>query len=238
MDEPLQEHVRRLRLERAALRLKFPEQTVTEIALDAGYESHEAFTRAFHAMFGMPPSQFRASHEYPAAPSGVHFNNTASYHAPQYGMPAVELKSFPPQRMVFLRHRGPYAEVGSTWGRLAMWAGQRGLFGPAARFIGIAWDDPQITPADKLRYDAAITIDRPVTAEGDIGVGEIAGGEYATVTHQGPYEELGRAYQAIMGAWLPASGRDLRDVPCFELYVNTPQTTAPKDLLTVLHIPV
>jgi AraC family transcriptional regulator len=237
--EPVQEHVRRLRLERAALRLKLHDQSVTGIAFDAGYESHEAFTRAFHAMFGLPPSQFRAAHEVPASPSGVHFNDTAGYRPPGHGAPpAVELRALPPQRAVFLRHRGPYDQVGATWSRLASWAGMRGLFGPAARFLGISWDDPQITPPEKLRYDAAITVDRPVAPEGEIGVTEIAGGEYATLLHRGPYDRLGETYQALFGTWLPQSGRELRDVPCIELYLNSPQNALPEELLTVVHVPL
>src|ERR1035438_7696056 len=75
--EPVQEHVRRLRLERAAHRLKLQDEAVTSVALDAGYESHEAFTRAFHNMFGMSPTQFRAAHQSaPDSPSGVHYSST------------------------------------------------------------------------------------------------------------------------------------------------------------------
>ena len=55
--ETVAEHVRRLRLERAAMRLKHTDQPVTRIAFDAGYEAHEAFTRAFGAMFGVAPSR-------------------------------------------------------------------------------------------------------------------------------------------------------------------------------------
>lgn len=238
--EPVQEHVRRLRLERAAIRLKLQEQQVTNIAFDAGYDSHEAFTRAFHTMFGMSPSQFRAAHrEPPDSPSGVHYDDTSGYHPPDYGdPPPVEVKTLPPQRVVFLRHKGSYDQVGATWGRLAAWAGPRGLFGHSARFIGISWDDPQITPVDKLRYDAAITVSALVQPEGEMGVTEIAGGEYATLTHKGPYEVLGHTYQLLLGGWLPSSGRELRDCPCFEVYLNSPQNTRPDELITVIHVPV
>jgi AraC family transcriptional regulator len=238
--EPVQEHVRRLRLERAAHRLKLHDQAVTSVALDAGYESHEAFTRAFHTMFGMSPSQFRAAHQgAPDSPSGVHYDDASGYHPPDYGAPPpVEIKTLPPQRVVFLRHTGPYDQVGATWGKLAAWAGPRGLFGPATKFIGVSYDDPQITPPEKLRYDAAMTVSRPVQPEGEFGVMEIAGGEYATLMHKGPYETLGRAYQTLLGAWLPQSGRELRDVPCFEVYLNSPQTTRPEELLTLIHVPV
>jgi AraC family transcriptional regulator len=222
--EGVHEYVRRLRLERAAQRLKLQEQPVTQIAFEAGYESHEAFTRAFHAMFGKSPSEFRE-------PRG--------YQPPDYGAPPpVELKTLAPQTVVFLRHVGPYQQVGATWGRLAMWAGMRGLIGPASRFLGISWDDPEITPPDRLRYDAAITLAGPIQPEGEFGVTELAGGEYATLLHKGPYENLSATYRLIFGAWLPLSGRELRDVPCFELYLNSPQNARPEDLLTVIHVPI
>ena len=238
--EPVQEHVRRLRLERAAQRLKLHDEAVTGVALDAGYESHEAFTRAFHAMFGMSPSQFRAAHQdAPDSPSGVHYDDASGYHPPDYGAPPpVEIKTLPPQRVVYLRHTGPYDQVGATWGKLSAWAGRRGLFGSSTRMIGVSYDDPQITPPEKLRYDAALTVDRPVQPEGQFGVMDLAGGEYATLLHKGPYETIGRSYQALLGGWLPQSGRELRDAPCFEVYLNSPQNTRPEELLTLIHAPV
>src|SRR5881628_348072 len=63
--ESVWEHVRRLRLERAAQQLRTRRESVTEIAFDAGYETLESFSRAFRAAFGTPPSTFRRNHRLP-----------------------------------------------------------------------------------------------------------------------------------------------------------------------------
>lgn len=73
--EPPATFRRRILLERAAYRLLNTEGDVLEIALDAGYGSHEAFTRAFQRAYGLAPSVWRRD---PSpfelhAPSGVHF---------------------------------------------------------------------------------------------------------------------------------------------------------------------
>src|SRR5262245_3493728 len=47
LGESVMEHVRRLRLERAARKLRAGDARILDLALEAGYESHEAFTRAF-----------------------------------------------------------------------------------------------------------------------------------------------------------------------------------------------
>jgi AraC family transcriptional regulator len=61
-ETPLEMH-RRLRLERAASQLLGSSATVTTIAFNAGYETHEAFTRAFRHAYAAPPSAFRQSAE-------------------------------------------------------------------------------------------------------------------------------------------------------------------------------
>jgi len=52
-------YVRRVRLKRAALKLRMGAVDITEVALCAGYDTHAAFTRAFKQQYGLSPSQFR-----------------------------------------------------------------------------------------------------------------------------------------------------------------------------------
>jgi AraC family transcriptional regulator len=234
--ETIKQYVRRLRLERAARDLKRLDDPVTQIALQSRFETHESFTRAFVDMFGLSPSAYRTTHKHvPDADSG----DVPGYRPPVYeDVPPVEVKELPPMRLVFLRHVGPYSQVGATWGRLMTWAGVRGLLGPNMKLLGIVYDDPDVTPPDKVRYEAAVTVSSQVQPEGEFGVMEFAGGRYVVVEHKGLYEELGKTYQRIYGGWLPKSGYQLRDVPAFEQYLNSPRNTKPEDLATLIHVPL
>ena len=75
---------RRILLERAAYRLITTEQDVLEIALEAGYASHEAFTRAFGRAYGESPSRWRRkpTRFQIDAPSKVHFNPPGGLRVP------------------------------------------------------------------------------------------------------------------------------------------------------------
>ena len=75
---------RRVLLERAAYRLIATRRGILDVAIEAGYSSHEAFTRAFARAFGMPPERWR---RHPTrfqieAPSGVHFPPPTSLRLP------------------------------------------------------------------------------------------------------------------------------------------------------------
>src|SRR5260370_18379938 len=98
--------------------------------------------------------------------------------------------------LLFRRHVGPYNQVGATWTRLMTWSGMRGLLGPNMKLLGIVYDDPDVTPPDKVRYEA-VTVSGEVQPEGEFGVMEFPAGSYGGAAHKGPYEELGKASQRI-----------------------------------------
>ena len=75
---------RRILLERAAYRLIATDHDVLDVALEAGYSSHEAFTRAFARAYGESPSRWRRN---PTrfqidAPAAVHFHPPGGLHLP------------------------------------------------------------------------------------------------------------------------------------------------------------
>jgi AraC family transcriptional regulator len=244
--ESLASHIRRIRLERAAGRLRFTDHPITDIAFEAGYETHEAFTRAFRSMSGLSPSEYRNQRraiQTPHASMRVHY--TADVPPGDFepldsggSTMKAEIKHMAPKRVAFMRHVGPYDQVGPTWDAFVTRMGAQGHLQPGIEMIGFCHDDPDVTPADKVRYDACITVGPGFEPEGEIGVQEIPGGDYAVTTHRGPYERLGETYAHLCGQWIPRQGRIVRSKPCYQLYLNDPDDTPPEELLTDIYMPL
>lgn len=254
LGETIMDHLRRIRLERAYASLAQTRDPVTDVGLAAGYDSLEAFSRVFRKTFGFSPTECRKmgwTKIYPEAASGVHYNPGEIVefflNATGEAVMNVRIETLPKIRIASVRQTGPYMESAErAWGMLCGWAGPKGLFTPKTLMIGISHDDPQATPPEEIRYDAAIalvsdvSLESPLelTVEPPVVLGSLPGGEYAIFTHQGPYTGLEETYKIIMSQWVPTCQREFRDTPWFEIYRNDPATTPPDQLLTDIHIPL
>jgi AraC family transcriptional regulator len=253
-ETPLELH-RRLRLERAAFRLLEDETAVTTIALDAGYDTHEAFTRAFRARYACSPSVFRLNGREPcagrerafqieiAARSGIHFS-------PQRAKPLivhflrgeetmkVDKKQMPAMRLATVHHVGAYHRISEAFARLGEIAGRSGRFDAKPTMLALYHDDPESTPDAALHSDAALVIAEGARLPEGLVEQRIPAGRYACTTHVGPYEQLGDVWARFMGHWLPESGERMGPGTSFEIYVNNPMEVPKEQLITELYIPL
>ena len=228
--EPVADTVRRLRLHRAASELIRSTETIAGIAQRAGYGSAAAFDRAFRAAHGIAPGAYRKQGR---------LHPLGAISTPQENpMPDVMIRNFAPLSVAALRHTGPYHEIGSSFERLYTWAMARRLVGPPTRWFGIYYDDPKSVAVDQLRSDAAISIPPETPLDGEMQLTEIKGGRIAVLTHKGPYAELESVYRWLYGQWLPNSGEEADDRPCFEEYLNNPRALPPQDWLTDVCLPL
>jgi AraC family transcriptional regulator len=222
--------LRRLRLHHAAGELVQGVAPVTAIARQAGYRSIAAFTRAFSAGYGIAPSAYRRAGRLVPPSSAAAETEIAMYD--------VSIRHFQPVRLAALRHSGDYMEIGTTFERIFAWAVGRGLIGPQTRSIGVYYDDPDAVPVASLRADAGLSVAPDVTVDGDLRVVEVPGGRHAVLHHKGPYAELNKAYRWLYREWLPKSGEQCADRPCFEEYLNNPRTLPPEEWLTDICLPL
>jgi AraC family transcriptional regulator len=222
--------VRRLRLHRAAVELIREETPLQRIARKAGYGTLAAFSRAFAAGYGMPPGAYRLHGQIlPPIP-----------HPPvePLHMYEVTIAPFSGARLAAIAHRGDYQDIGRAFERVYAWAAPRGLVGPASRSIGIYYNDPESVPLKELRSDAGLVVEQEVAADGDLRTVEMPALLCASVVHKGPYAELERPYRFLFREWLPKSGHEAADYPCFEEYLNDPRSVPPSEWLTRVHLPV
>jgi len=140
----------------------------------------------------------------------------------------VEVKDMPELHVGYIRHIGPYKGDQELFGRLfnklMAWAGPRGLLRfPETQVITIYHDNPDITDESRLRTDACITVPEDTQVEGEIGKAKIPAGKYAVAHFEITPDQYQDAWNAVYGGWLPDSGYQPEDGPCYELYLNDPK---------------
>lgn len=245
---------RRLRLERAAEQLREGGASITSIAFQAGYETHESFTRAFRHAYACSPSEFRSRASLAAsgcarppdaelgARCGVHFSTCSELErvltlARGGEAMHIQVQDRPALRVAAVHHRGPYNTISQAFERLGAVAGPAGLFAQSgAAMIGIYHDDPEALPAAELRSEAAIVVAEGTHIPAELTELRIPAGRYAMTTHVGPYTQLGDTWARLMGEWLPSSGERLGPGMSYEIYVNDPGSAAPGELRTELYL--
>lgn len=221
LGESVMEYTRRLRLERAARELRVKDDRLLDVAMRAGYQSHEAFTRAFIERFGVPPSTFR---EQPSL-RVKEWKSTSQ--SPRL---EVRVRRFAALQLVGMRHRGSYANVGDTWTRLMTWSFEHAR---GALQYGLCPDDPEVTATENLRFDACLAT---TVTHADVTALHVEAGDWAVAVHRGPYTRLSETYLDLIGRWFPTSGHEPAVDAVVEHYLNDPRVTAEAELLTEVRV--
>ncbi|WIO73462.1 AraC family transcriptional regulator [Porticoccaceae bacterium LTM1] len=225
------------RLKRASFRLAFEQnQNIIDIALEAGFESPEAFARAFRRTFDQSPSQFRAEPNWPQ------WHSRFDSQIQPYGEKKMEVNivNFEATKIALLEHLGPPEKTMETAGKFIEWRKETGLSPvKTSRTFGIPYSDPNTTDPEKFRWDICGSIEGDVPSN-KYGVksGVIPGGRCAVVRHHGSYDNLSDSIYHVYREWLPENGEEIRDFPCFFHYLNFIHEVDECDLLTDIYVPI
>lgn len=221
--EPLIQLARRVRLERAAYRLRHTDATVTELAHESGFESLEAFGRAFRSCFGCAPLAYRQAGGHASllpSPSGVHWHpdDQVRLRRPlKRNLEMIQPKIIPfgAKRVAAYRHVGESPGIDRSWAKLKPLIAERGL---DSRYFTRCYDGPETAP-DQTQYDLCFTVPPNFEPFDGLKIDELPAGEYAVFVHQGPDDLIVDTWSRAFTEWLPQSGRKFDDV-AFEEYVN------------------
>jgi len=236
--------IQRVRVERAAmLLLTSRKMTVSEVALKCGFTDISVFSRNFKSSFGVSPTRYRFNKSQNSNFSQADSNRrqsdmqVTSYFCPELQTikwrtnmklnKSVEIRELPKMTLAYIRHIGPYKGDDQLferlWNRLFAWAGPRGLIGGKDfRSLVIYHDDPGVTIEDKLRMSVCITVPPETKVDGEIGKMELEAAKYVIARFEVNAQQFQEAWDWLYGEWLPASGYQPDEKPCFEMYPEEP----------------
>jgi AraC family transcriptional regulator len=227
----------RLRLEKAALKLKHSQNDIGQIAFDCGYQNHETFTRAFKDYFGLSPLEYRNSiAELTTKKQNEYGQTNIDLNALNIQGPII--KTIPDLHLAYIRHTGSYDKVGSSFQKLMFWAATHLVLKLKPVTIGIVHDNPDLTAEQHIRFDACILLTKEIKPIGEIGYKKIEGGKFAVFTYKGAYEGFYPVYDFIYNVCLFENKFDLADKPALEWYVKSPPFYKPKNLVTDFYVPI
>ncbi|MDG5814012.1 GyrI-like domain-containing protein [Chitinispirillales bacterium ANBcel5] len=156
---------------------------------------------------------------------------------------SVEVKEISPMTVAYVRHIGPYkgdsSLFQSMFEKLSSWAGPRGLFKqPDLKVLSVYHDDPSVTDEKNLRVSMCITVPDTTEVGGEIGKMTIDGGKYAVAHFEITVDEYEKAWDYVFGEWMPKSGYQPGNGPCYELMLNNPEEHPEEKHVIKIHVPV
>lgn len=254
LDETPNNYITRRRIEKIAGRLLFlrKDESLTNLALDSGFNSIHSFSRAFRRFYGMSASEFkkRGQKEFSKIGKTESKNgaNNVSFEKYFYSMDnlkkwlkmktTVEVKEMPELKMVQVRHQGSYKEIGRAFEVLMKWAGPRGLLNfPKTKMAGVYYDSPRVTDESKMQSSACITTEYDVEVSGQISKITIPSGKFAVGRFELKVDEFEKAWNS-MSLWVPENNFEIRDGHFHEIYHNDAEQHPERKWVVDICIPV
>jgi len=249
--ETVGDYVRRIRLEKAALKLLTDKRSsVTKIAFDSGFSSSQHFAKSFKTHFGVSPVQVHSKLNWENMILKKIQNMEIDY-GQRHCLPAqiksdgtfisipvqtngtdgcddlqeLEVLNMPSYRVAYVRTRGEtiMKAVGQAMDRLVEWAAPQGLFTGDSILISAVGMTPDLS--GQYTYDASVTVPENVVVNGsdDVQIQYLPGGQYAV--YSGKFRtpsELNEEWNRLTCGWWVSSYFPRDRRPCYKIYYNDP----------------
>ncbi len=231
------EYLHKSKLRKAAYQLVFRDINVTDISLETGYSSLEAFSRSFKKEFGQSPRAFRKNQ----ASVDWHYDNLYK----ELVMPksetlySVEVLNFTETRIAKLEHKGNPNKVLDTVKTFIDWRKTQKLNPKISRTFNILYEDPETASLEEYKIGLACSIKSPVEANTyNVIEDKIPAGKCAKICHIGRDIEMRSAIEFLYGEWLSKNNYQLRDFPLFIERISFFPDVAETEAITDIYLPI
>lgn len=221
-------YIRRRRLTKAAVTLKNSSQRILDVALDSGFESQEAFTRAFKTMFGVNPNEYRKGESDFGLRQLEAISASFIGHLRRGGItmkPRFETRDdFYLMGIGKIFERDKTKEIGELlWPqfleRFDEIPNKMGKVQESYVTYGVCkeiWKDNHLQ--DHFNYYAGVEVQEETTPLDGMELIYVPSQTYAVFSHHGGLKDLNLTNQYIWGTWLPQSGHELAPASDLEVY--------------------
>lgn len=231
-------YIQAARIKKASYQLAFRHKSVLEIALENGYNSSEAFSRAFSRSLKQSPRHFR---KQPDWLSWHQHNQQLSYHRNQTMQTIqsnidVQIVHFDETLVATMTHHGAPSTLGKTIQAFIQWRRQNNLSPSKSRTFNLVYNDPETTEPEKYHIDLCVS----VTSQNQYQHNEaiiykiIPTGPCAYIRYRGSDENLRELTDYLYTDWLKNNQEELRDFPLFferiRFYPDVPESKAITDI--------
>jgi AraC family transcriptional regulator len=211
------EYLRGRRLTKAAYALASGAPDILSVALDAGYQSHEAFSRAIKTQFGKTPDEVRKSESVTGLKlvDAIHHRESKAMKlkAPRFEK-AGELL------FVGLKEHVPYKALQTIAGQ---W--QRFMSGPYGQIENRIAEPPvgisMASIDDGIDYLCASGVTKFGSVPKGCATLRLDPATYAVFAHDGHITQLHETYEVIWNDWFPKSGKAPAEAPALERHNDT-----------------
>ncbi len=214
---PLQSYQRLLKLQRAASALAYRQTPVTELALEAGYQNAESFSRAFARWLGQAPAQFRQQPDWQYWAQQTEPLNQIS-RTDTTNLADSGLRTERRDSTVLLQwlHQGNPESLGDSIRRFIEFRRSNKLHPSRFATFNLLYDDPQDCVPDDYRFGLALQLSAAqpeLLQQPELSMVTVPAGLYACYDHVGPDVQLDAVIRALYTELLPTRDWLPADVP-------------------------
>lgn len=213
---PLQSYQRLLKLQRAASALAYRQTPVTELALDAGYQHAESFSRAFARWLDQAPAQFRQQPDWQYWAAQTQQLNQITRDTPTLAATALRTEQRRSTLLLQWLHQGHPESLGDSIRRFIEFRRQHQLHPSRFATFNLLYDDPQDCVPEDYRFGLALQLSAAqpeLLQQPQLSMVTVPAGLYACYDHVGPDAQLEAVIRALYTELLPARGWLPADVP-------------------------
>ncbi|PHM70942.1 AraC family transcriptional regulator [Xenorhabdus kozodoii] len=232
-------YIRQIRLKRAIYELAYNDSSVIDIALICGYESPEAFSRAFKSSVGQSPIEFRKKPDWAVWYRHYQIINEIRTKMMNEKLSFVDVKTvnFPETTVAVMEHKGSPSKIGNTIRTFKEWRINHKLSPDRHRTFNLVYADPTNIDPKEYQFDLCVEVSPKFEVNNaKIILKTIPSGKCAHIRYIGSDDGITPIVNYLYTNWLSEHNQEVRDFPLFFERVKWFPTVTEAEAVTDIYL--